>query len=425
MTDYMRISFSSCETVAQALSNEASILFDVLYQIEQTARRMLDASFEANFRSEIEFRYMEVRKNLEILANETDEMGRDLAYTAQLCRDLDATCATYFSSHQGIPSFQSFLQAILNSSGSLFPSDVWRITQAILGNIQNPGVISNVLRDLGYGSLSDYLNWAEQSASFQILPDLLGAILDESDIPIVGNLIDLIDRIDEEGLSTDSIGEWVAASLIEFGIGSSVVGSAILIGNTLLQAGGSITIDAHSIYRDLVTGGDSSLNSYQIMDYGIRQFRDALDDADLGELIDAAAAVGSDVYIEPVINQFQATWENPSISNLFMLSQLVSGSAPAQAIWMANHPEQITETLEDMAALTGQSIDFRNGIDRLPMTGVLMTESVVVGTGSRILEVFNIDDPIADTIVESGLLQHNLALDYSETLRSFAEQILR
>ncbi|HEX3049303.1 MAG TPA: hypothetical protein VHP83_01510, partial [Aggregatilineaceae bacterium] len=94
--DYVLISFFQAEQTAQRLGQEAENLYAGLDYVKRTLNSLLSAGFEASFRAEIETRAAWIEQQMQFVADEVGESGRDLQTGAEKFRELDRECSIIF-----------------------------------------------------------------------------------------------------------------------------------------------------------------------------------------------------------------------------------------------------------------------------------------------------------------------------------------
>jgi uncharacterized protein YukE len=221
----------------------------------------------------------------------------------------------------------------------------------------------------------------------------------------LGISADFVEYMQQNGLSLESLSEFGISTLAEEGFeklaaGGIPIGEIILLANDVNQFLGGMASGSSRFTMNLITGGDTTLRSYNNMNNSIKEFDDVIHDSDLGNLFDGLGRVGTDViqgYIEPLIERGQEFIKNPSLQTFgdLALNTLIRTTAlgpVAVAVDMAQSPRLRKELIQDVAGLTGDTMDFVTSIPRLPSAYTELATNMEVGISERMIEILPVDD---------------------------------
>jgi len=288
-----------------------------------------------------------------------------------------------------------------------------RFMQALFGNVTEPDVLVNTLQEMHYDGAADVVTLLQQSQGLDALPGLLGK-LDVHGMEAV----DFLTTIYERGLSVETVSDWGFSELAEKLVTANPVGMKAMLFNAGVQFAGGMAIDGTHLWQHWLTGGDASLVSYQIMDDGISAFSDALQDANLKNVFEGVGRVATDIYVEPLIKQYQETFRDPSVRNI-MESIVLTTNPQYVGIWLMDHPEQRQELLTDAAGLLGDTLDVGSGIARLAPASARMGNSLIIGTEAQLIEWLPISDNTRQHLLNFASFQADVSGSFSDfTLRN-------
>lgn len=300
--------------------------------------------------------------------------------------------------------------------------------------LMSPPELMSKYMQLGWNSPAGYMEFIRDRLTYykqgrEIL-DLLDYI-ETGKIPTggfaLGFGLDIADYLLSEPFSWEGLAEKSTESIISFLISKNPVGLAVLGTNAAVQFTGNLSIDASTQWRDILHAGNTNDYSYQLMTRGIDNFDAVLNNADLGNVVEAGSRLFFDIYMEPVFRDGQAFLDNPNLTTMTELLnntgigilnpvnhfEIVGASADfiRDPSWnnfstiihqsadimpfspFANgvldsfgDPEHMREIINDTGQLYQSTYDFGRGIVELPRAVDLYLGDLAFGTVHRGLD---------------------------------------